>query len=286
MIQFLHALPCGNAVSITLDPHGVPWVLLRRTDDEFVGYPDGEAVLVRAGDGTETSHTVIDYSGLVNGETVWYQMFFQSDDGWYTVEDPESVTPTYETQPGFQIPDPVTLVRSRLDLGVQSEVAAGNLTHPRGKIDILRSPPIIDNVVFPCITVLLESTTPEERGIGDIVQPDWFDPDADRWESYTGWLDRTRIQIGVWSLNAEERDDVRRAVQKILTTNLPIFDDAGLLLIEFPPSESFDPASFGVPVYQSVFAFSCLHPSLVRDRYLPIHSIEVNTNGERTNPNE
>lgn len=284
MIQFLHALPCGNAASITLDPHGIPWVLLRRTDDEFTGYPDTDAVVVRSGDGTEGSHTIIDYTGLTNGEMVWYQMWFEGDP-WYSVEDPESVTPAYETHPGFQIPDPVTLVRQRLELGIAAEVAAGELTHPRGKIDILRSPPIIDNVVFPCITVLLESTTPEERGIGEIVIPDFFAEADDRWESYTGWLDRTRIQIGVWSLNAEERDDVRRAVQKILTTNLPVFDDAGLLLIEFPPSEQFDPASFGVPVYQSVFSFSCLHPSLVRDRYLPIHTIEVQSNGERINPN-
>lgn len=284
MIQFLHALPAGNAASITLDPHGVPWVLLRRTDDAFTGYPDASARLISAGDGSESSHTVLDYSGLTNGVPVWYRMYFNVDGVWEANEEPESVTPAYESQPRFQIPDPVTLVRQRLELGLAGEVAAGNIRHSRGAIPVLRSPPVVDNVAFPCVTVLLESTTPEERGIGDIITPDWYDSEADRWESYTGWLDRTRIQIGCWSLNAEERDELRRAVQKILTLNLPIFDDGQMSLIEFPPTEIFDPVSFGVPVYQAVFAFSCLHPSLVRDRYHSIHSVEMYPNGEIYTP--
>lgn len=290
MISLAQPLPSGGAVRINFTPPEASWVVLRRLDDDFVGYPDPDAFVVDSGMGDMLTfdglREVIDYQGLLNGTPYFYQLYIDTGTDWEPYSDVVTATPEYEVQSNFQIPEPVELVRERLELGIASEVALGNLNHPQGYVPVLRSPPILDNTTFPCITVLLESRAAEVRGVGELVLPDRYDEANDVWEEYQGWLDRSTIQITAWSLNAQERADLRRVIQSLLIQNLPVFSEAGLTLIDVSTADNFDPQSYGVPVFQAVFQFSCQHPAIVIDHIPTIHHVESNTNGERPNPHQ
>lgn len=280
MISLAQSLPSGAAVLLSLTAPQCAWVVLRREDTNFSGFPDLNAVVVGAGQTVDTRPVdVLDYQSLVNGQTYWYRLYTLQSGGWLADGAAVSVVPAYEAQTQFEIIEPVELVRERLEVGLQGEVALGNLNHPQGAIPVLRSPPIIDHVAFPCITVLLETRAPDVRGVGEMVIPDQFLSDEDEWEHYQGWLDRSVIQITAWSLNAEERALLRRAIQSILIVNLPIFSEAGMTLIDFPTSDNFDPQSFGVPVYQAVFQLSCQHPAITTVRLPSIHHVESTPHG-------
>jgi len=280
MISLAQSLASGAAILLSITAPQSAWVLLRREDVNFSGFPDLNAVVAGAGQTVDTLPVeVIDYQGLINGQPYWYQLYTLQSGGWLADGDPLSATPTYQAQTQFEIIEPVELVRARLEVGLQGEVALGNLNHPQGAIPVLRSPPIIDHVAFPCITVLLETRAPDVRGIGEMVIPDQFLSDEDEWEQYQGWLDRSVIQITAWSLNAEERALLRRAIQSILIVNFPIFSEAGMTLIDFPTSDNFDPQSFGVPVYQAVFQLSCQHPAITTTRLPSIHHVESTPHG-------
>lgn len=281
MIELVTPIPSGAAVSISLNPPETDWVLLRRSDSDFIGYPDESAVIVASGDGGEDEVQITDFEGLLNDIPYWYQEYQLVDGVWVAPYDAYEITPTYESQPGFMPVDPVELVRNRLESALVAEVTQGNLNPAKGMIQVLRSPPILDNVQFPCVTVLLDSRVAEVRGVGEFVTPSFFNEADDVWDTFEGWLDRTVIQITVWSLNADERADIRHAVERILLMNLPVFDAAGLSLIDVSQTDNFDPQTYGVPVYQAVFQFSCMHPAIVRDRVPSIHSIESYPNGEK-----
>jgi len=280
MISIAQSLPSGAAVLLSITAPQCEWVVLRREDASFSGFPDLNAVVVGSGQTLDTLPIeVIDYQGLINGQTYWYQLYTLQSNSWVAVAGPLSAIPAYQAQTQFEIIEPVELVRERLEVGLAGEVALGNLNHPLGAVPVLRSPPIVDHVVFPCITVLLETRAPDVRGIGEMVLPDQFLSDEDAWEHYQGWLDRSVIQITAWSLNAEERALLRRAIQSILIVNFPVFADAGLTLIDFPTSDNFDPQSFGVPIYQAVFQFSCQHPAITTTRLPIVHHVESTPHG-------
>jgi hypothetical protein len=283
-INFAHAPPCGNAVSLVVMPDreiplATAWRLLRRTDDEFVGAEDANAVIVADGDETDAMTQVLDYQGLLNGEAYWYQHYLLTDE-WEASGDPVSVTPAYLAEPLYTAPDLATLVRERLALGLAAEVSAGRLRHESGAIPVLSAHPLIDAVKLPVVTVILTDRRAEVRGIGEGVLPDLFDAEQNIWSVYEGWLDRSTVQIAVWSLNHQDRLRLRDAVQRILMLNLPIFDAAGFLTPDLSEADSADFESFNAPAFQSVFTLSCLHTSLVRTKAPAIRISEVPVDAE------
>jgi hypothetical protein len=274
MIQIAQAMPCGNAAALLIRP--VPgasgWRLLRRTDDEFTDEDDG--LVVESGDDDDAG-TVVDTDNLINGTTYYYLCFCRFEDTWAASGGFHTVVPHYEDQPDFHSPDPAAFVRLRLDLGLAGELALGRISHSKGRVPVLSAPPQIDQVPLPLVTVMLESRGSEVRAVGEEIIPDIFDAGDDLWSEHEGWLDRSRLQIIVWSLNPDERKALRDAVQRVLMLNLPLFDHANFTQIDLNESEQADFQSFNAPVYQAVFDFSCLHPSIVRGRVLPIRHTEV-----------
>ena len=287
-INFAHAPPCGNAVSLVIMPvrrdetWASAWRLLRRFDDDFIaGADDPEAVVVDAGAEASEMFSVFDYQGLVNGQPTWYQHYVRfDDDAWEAAGDPVSVTPAYLAEPLFASPDLAGLVRERLALGLAEEVKIGRLRHETGAIPVLTAQPLIDQVKLPVVTVILTDRRAEVRGIGEGLLPDQFD--GEFWSVYEGWLDRSTVQVAVWSLNHSDRLRLRDAVQRILMLNLPVLDAAGYLTPDLSAADSADFESYGAPVFQSVFTLSCLHAALVRDQAHPLRITEVPVNAEAT----
>lgn len=287
MINFSHAPPCGNAASLVVMPDrhapiATGWRLLRRTDDAFTGADDPTAVVVADGDGDAEMTQVLDYQGLTNGQPYWYQHYLRVDGSWTPSGESVSVTPAYLAEPLYAAPDLASFVRERLALGLAAEVQVGRLRHDSGAIPVLSAQPLIDAVKLPVVTVILTDRRAEVRGIGEGVLPDQYHADENFWSVYEGWLDRSIVQVAVWSLNHQDRLRLRDAVQRILMLNLAIFDAAGFLVPELSEADSADFESFGAPVFQSVFTLSCLHASLVRDKAPAIRISEVPVDAEAT----
>ena len=282
-INFAHAPPCGNAVSLTVMPvaWATAWRLLRRLDADFVGADDPAAVRVAEGDAGREMFSVFDYQGLTNGQPTWYQHYVRfGDEPWEPAGDPVSVTPAYLAEPLYASPDLAGLVRERLALGLAEEVKAGRLRHETGAIPVLTAQPLIDQVKLPVVTVILTDRRAEVRGIGEGLLPDQFD--GEFWSVYEGWLDRSTLQIAVWSLNHSDRLRLRDAVQRILMLNLPVLDAAGYLTPDLSEADSADFENYGAPTFQSIFTLSCLHAALVRDQAIPLRITEVPVNAEAT----
>lgn len=274
MIQLAQAMPCGNAAAILVRPlpGADEWRVLRRADEAFT---DAETGVLVAGEEGDTPQQVVDWTGLVNGTPYYYQCFCRFDDAWGTSGGVHEVTPDYQDQPDFHAPDPAAFVRERLALGLASELALGRISHAKNIIPVLSAPPQIDQVALPLVTVMLEQRGAEVRAIGEELIPDAFSQADDLWDEFEGWLDRSRLQIIVWSLNPDERKALRDAVQRVLLLNLPVFDFAQFTSLDLSESEQADFQSFNAPVYQALFDLTCLHPSIVRNRVTPIRHTEV-----------
>jgi hypothetical protein len=256
MISLIQPVSAGNALRVFLVPPAgaVQWRLLRKVADTFAGEDDPEALLVYEG----ADKITLDILQLVNGRKYYYRPYYLVDDAWVP-GDTASAVPNaiYEELGG----DVLSLVRDRLDLGLQVEVERETLRHAEDYIPVLTAPPIYEDTVFPVVTVHLSNEQPAERTVGETVEVDDFD--AGQWTEKEGWLARTQLTIMGWSINPDERIALRRALRRIVQTNLPIFDFAGMVEIEFSQQDTEDFASYAVPVYQVLCTFSCSAPAQV-----------------------
>lgn len=253
MISLIQPVAAGNALRVFLQPPAgaVWWRLLRKVEDTFAGESDPDALLIYEG----AEKVALDIAQLVNGRLYHYRPYYRVGAAWVP-GDTVTATPnaTYE---GIG-QDVLSLVRERLDLGLQAELARGTLTHDHGHIPVLTAPPIFEDTVWPIVTVHLSSDAPAERAIGELIETDEFDGSG--WTEKEGWLARTQLTIMGWSLNPDERIEVRKALRRVVQANLPIFDFAGMVEIEFSQQDTEDFANYGVPIYQVLCTFSCLSP--------------------------
>lgn len=259
--KFACALPAGNAVQLLLTPPNdvTAFRLLRRTTGEFTGPDDPDAWLVAdcawlAGDAPETS--VLDRSGLVNGTAYAYRVYYDADEARY---DDITVTPAATYQDGGQ--DVLALLLDRLTLGLAVEVTRGTLHPKSGVIGVQNAPPLWDATTFPVVTLQLAQASLEERGLGEVLAPD-VETETEFVDG-EGALARVSVTLVGWSLNPDERRALRRALRRILNANLPVFDDAGFLLIEWTQRDQEDMQSYNVPIYQVVTEFRCLAPEWI-----------------------
>jgi len=247
----LQPLMAGNALRIFVTrPAGtVISRILRRDADAFTGYDDAGALLVHSG----MEHAVLDVSGLVNGATYFYRVYHFDGSTW-TDGGVASAAPVASYDDGAV--DALVLLRDRLAAGLAVEVAAGRLYHAKGKIPVRTAPPQDKDEVLPIVTLQLSSDNPADRAIGeDLIG---FDDGE-----FEGWLSDVRLELMGWSLNPDERNDLRRALKRIVLANLAVFDAAGLLQINFTQRDTEDFSTYAAPMYQTMGEFTCQAPSYV-----------------------
>lgn len=276
MIQYAHAPSCGNAAVLVLHPGAAPWRLVRAFDAPPLTVADGEVVL--SGEQAGPLGEWADYSGLSNGREVFYQLF--AGTAWTLDGGPKSVIPAYLSEPLFASPDFAGFIRDRLEAGLAAEVAAGALSHTSDFVPVLTAYPQIDSVRLPVVTVTLTDRRAEVRGIGEHLIPDLLADDL--WSVYQGWLDRSALQIAVWALSHADRVRLRDAVQRVIMLNLPLLGHAGYDMPDLSESDTQDFESYGMPVWQTLFTLSALHPAVVRTHYEPIRTTEVIANGDNS----
>lgn len=278
MIRIVQPLPAGNAIRLFLDPPAgaVAWRILKKSSDTFTDQDDPSAVIVYEGD----ERVVVDAAYLQNDVKVFYRPFYLMPGGAWQAEPTADGTPsaTYEEH----TTDVLSFVRDRLEAGLMVEVQRGNLQADLGYVQVYTAPPSLErDLRFPLVTVHLESEGPAERGIGEDISGDEFDTVTDDWLESEGWLSQVQLTLIGWSLNSDERIELRKAIRRVIVSNLPVLDAHGIVQVSLS-AQDVDAVNgeFGAPLYQVMNSFSCLAPVRIGTRVAPINSIEVTaTNG-------
>lgn len=258
MITLVYQLSIGNALRVFLRPPAgaTEWRLLRKDTDDFAGPDDAAALRVYQGD----EKAITDVAGLYNGMEVFYRAYYRVAGVWQASASARGKADATFTDLSA---DPLVLVRNRLDLGLQVYVDRGQLAHVNGRIPVMTASPLMEETPLPVVTLHVASDASQERFVGDMVGPDWFDADAFDWHSAEGWLSRWQLTIVGWCLNADERIALRNAMKAVLMGNLSVFDAAGMVQIDMQFSDTEDFQSYSAPVYMVNCSLSCFAPSLV-----------------------
>lgn len=282
MISEVRPLSVGNALQLALRPPvgASAWRILRNGVNSFAGPDDAACLLAYEG----KDYIVLDaMPGLVNEQPIYYRPYYWISGAW-VAGDAAAGTPlaTY----GDRSTDALQLVRDRLDAGMQVEVARGsfNVADQR-PIKVLTAPPPADESEPPLLTVHLESESPAARGVGEVITDDVLLNDG-QWEESEGWLADVSLEILGWSLNPDERLELRKAIRRVLVANLPVFAAAGFEQVAFSASDrEFLNGEFGANVYQTAFTFTCQAPVIVSAGPIPaVSDVEVTVGGEFAHP--
>lgn len=269
MISLIQSLPIGNALRVHLQriAGATRWKLLRKIADTFTGHDDGAATVVLD---TTDDLVVLDRSGLANGTTYYYKPYALIGSDWVGYTSVGAI-PVASLEDASS--DVLSLVRERLEMGMQAEISAGRLTHPYNRMPVFTAPPLYEETKWPVITVHLQDDGPGEFGIGMDIVPDEFD--GNDWTEYEGYLSSVQLTVVGWSLNPDERIAIRKAIKRVILGNMPIFDDAGMINVDPRLSDVDDFQSYSAPVYQCMCNLSCLAPSAVRSSVADIAEINV-----------
>lgn len=267
MIHMVQPLSVGNALRLYLEPPAgaVRWKILRKGSDSFSGPADESAAVIYEGN----ERVVVDARYLTNDVRAFYRPYYTTDGINWTAGPTASGTPaaTYEEQSS----DVLALLRERLESGLQVEVQRGNLVNDLGYIQVYAAAPSLErDLTFPLVTLHLDSEDPSVRGIGEALGTDDFDAIGDDWTESEGWLADVRISVIGWSLNADERIELRKAIRRIVIANLSVFAGEGWQQVNLSLQDN-DAISgeYPAPIYQVVGSFTCLAPAVVANSSVP-----------------
>jgi len=221
------------------------WRILRKETNDISGAFDPAAYLVH--DGSERFLT--DARLLVNGTPYHYAIFDEASAGVWRPGTVAAVTPA-STFADLGV-DAQELVRERIDVTLHAMIQRGLITLSSQTVPVMSIPFYTQGGSFPVVTVLFGNSQAVAHGLGDQVAQDAFD--GDQWVESQGWLESTSLEVSVWSLNAEERNTLRRALKAVIAANLGILEEQGLNMVEVQSvQDSEDMQSMSAPIYQTV----------------------------------
>jgi len=263
MITYIAPLAAGNAVQVFLAPpdEAVRCRVLRKRADTIAAADDPGSNVVFDG----LARQFIDTAALANGTQYFYRPFYLVDDAWVAA-DSRAVTPA-ATFADISC-DPLELVQQRLDAGLEALRTRGVLRHPNNHIPVLLATPALEDCSFPFVSVHQQNDAPADRFVGEILAPDEVLGIGDDIEvgSSEGWLSRHSILVIVWSNNGDARIALRKALKAVMLANLPIFEDAGMSLIEPSFADVDDMNTYQMPMYQATCTINCIAPAAVEVR--------------------
>lgn len=278
MITMVQPLHVGNALRLFVQPPAgaVRWRILRKGSDTFSGHDDTGALVAYEGDET----VVVDAASLMNEVMAFYRPFYTTDGtnwspGQTAHGTPRSIYEEHTT-------DVMSVLRDRLEAGLKIEVERGNLVNELGYVQVYTAPPSMErDLLFPLVTLTLDRESSDIRGIGENISGDEFDPVGFDWLESEGWLADVQVTVVGWSLNSDERIELRKAIRRVVLANLPVFSWHGFEMVNLSMSDN-DAVSgeYGAPVYQVMAEFSCVAPVRVGGRVGAIEDV-ISTNKEQ-----
>ena len=250
--NLIQPIECGNAVRLVVQSTAgeARWRVLRKEANTFTAYNDPAAYVVH--DGNERFLT--DARLLVNGAPYFYALYGYDGTAWLA-----PVIATVTPQSTFAtdaILDAQEIVRERVDVTLHSMISRGLVALSKTTVPVMSIPFYQQGTDLPVVTVLFGGATPATHGIGNDMATEA--KAGDQWVGYQGWHQIVNLDITAWSLNAQERNALRVALETVIAANLDIFDSLGLNLIDVQNvQDSEDFQSMNVPIYQTVLRIGC-----------------------------
>jgi hypothetical protein len=218
----------------------------------------------------------VDSTALINGTAYYYREYRLVAGTWETSP---AVSATPSGRATVQTPDVSTLVRERLEAGLKIEVAAGRLRHKLSYVPCLTAAPQFEGTEWPIVTVHLASLRQAVRAIGEALAPSVYDAGSDMWSDSDGWLNSVQLDIIGWvTVSADARIALRKAMEKVLAGNLAVFENAGMIQVDYALTDTEDFESYGAPVFQVQCVFTCLAPFVIASAEAPVRHVEVTLN--------
>jgi len=258
MIHMVQPLHVGNALRLHFTPPAgaVVWRVLRKETNDIAGHSDPTAFLAYEGD----DHVTVDATLLRNGVQQFYKPFWTSDGAIWTSGPVVSGTPVADY--AEYTPDVLSFLRDRLEAGLAEEVQRGSFQVELGYVQVMMGSPSLErDLRFPLVTLHVESETSGERAIGEAIAGDAFDSIGFDWNESEGWWGENSITVIGWSLNGDERNELRKALRRIVIGNMPVFESQGWTQLDWR-AEDIDAVNgeYPSPMYQVMGTFSCIAP--------------------------
>ncbi|WCD43980.1 hypothetical protein ECML606-1_000029 [Escherichia phage ECML-606-1] len=280
MITLILPQSCGNALQVFLQPPAgaTAWQVLRLPRSGIKDdMSDPDALIVYEGDNI----AFVDHHFLQNNVKYFYKAFYYVNGVWEPSNENYG-TPMATYQDAST--DTLQLLRDRLEAGLMVEVERKTLMNELGYIQVFTAPPQMENnLMLPCVTLSLESEEPSERFIGDTINVEYMDEADDMFTEQAGWLADVNISITGWSLNPDERLELRKAIRRVIIANLTVLADAGITLPKLSLStEDAVSGEYDSPMYLVTGNFNCTAPirvGLKSDATIVDVITEVNPNG-------
>lgn len=268
----INPVPAGNALRVFITPPAgaMYWRVLKMGSDAFTGPDDLDfAVVAYEGD----DKVFVDCEGLINEHMMFYRPYYRMSDDTWQAGATANGTPKANFEDQFT--DVMSFVRDRLEAGLLVEVQRENLVADLGHIQVFTAPPALEqNLRFPLVTISLDSEAPAERGIGEDISGGDYDAIGAEWFEAEGWLADVQLSIVGWSLNSDERIELRKAIRRIILANLAVFDSKGLSQVSLSMNDvDALNGEYNANIYQVMANFSCVAPIRVGAGYGSIQDI-------------
>lgn len=264
MIAMIQPIPVGNALRVFLNPPAgaLQWRVLRKGSDTFTGESDPSALVAYEGD----EAVFVDVTALQNEVMAFYKAYYFDGTVW-TASNTGSGTPqgTYEEY----TTDAMSLLRNRIEAGLKIEVERGNIVAEElGYVQVYTAPPSLEqNLRFPLVTMHLVDESSNGRGLGENISGDEFDEVGLDWLESEGWLSDVKLSIVGWSLNSDERIELRKALRRIIIANLPVLSAQGIeqVNVSMQDVDAIN-GEYDANLYQVVCSLSCMAPVRVGNK--------------------
>ena len=260
LINLAQPIGCGNAVRLVVQPRSgeTRWRILRNETGTFPDAFDPASFLVHDG----CDRFLTDARLLVNGVAYHYAVFGEMSPGVWSAPALTVVTPGANFKDIS--PDAQEIVRERIDGALQSMIQRGKLRLSKPAIPVMSIPFYQQGTDLPVVTVLYGNGSSAVRGLGEMVAQDVQTDEG--WIGSQGWHSAVTLEIAVWSLNADERNTLRRALEAAIAANLAVFGDLGLDMVEVQSIRDIeDTQSMNAPVFQTFMQFGCQVGVVVTD---------------------
>lgn len=259
MISMVEPLHAGNALRLFIEPPtgAIEWKILRKGSGTFAGVGDPSALMVYQGG----ENVIVDTNSLQNGVMAFYCPFYTTDGQTWTPGPVSNGTPNANY--AEHTTDVLTDLRQRLEAGLFVECQRGNFQTELGYIQVFIGPvPLDQNQRFPLVSIQMEGEDPSERSLGEMLSADSFDSIGGDWDESEGWLSNVRITVQGVAINSDERNELRKALRRVVLANLPVFEGLGWSQpsLQTHADDNAVNGEFPAPLFITNNTFSCVAP--------------------------
>jgi hypothetical protein len=246
--------------------------IIRKTVNSFSGHNDPAATVIYSGKGVQTAphqtvfrpspavtevrhRCTIDSKGVLWATTYYYAIYAMN-----VAENDVSVavvksggTPDVSV---FEEVDVIGLLLEYISAYFKRQIAVQGLKVPSGvtELPVLDSPPLIENVKFPCISIHLDTDAPEGYSIGDDLNQ--LSAEGDATVHRRGYLAGFTLSITGWTENPEIRRHLYRHLKGCLLSARQLLEQSGVVNTRLTGRYAEDFEGYNMPLFSAAFSLT------------------------------